>query len=66
MNIVFFSSRFGYVDFTSPDEAKEYLKMNGMEFRGQHLNVDLATNKQRQCKMCVCANKILVVNCKLH
>ena len=39
------------MDFHSTEEAKEYLKMNGMEFRGQYLNIDLASNKH-QCEIC--------------
>ncbi|XP_065891263.1 nucleolin-like [Dysidea avara] len=41
------SKGYGYVDFHSTEEAKEYLKMNGMEFRGQYLNIDLASNKHQ-------------------
>jgi len=48
--IMFFVLRYGYVDFHSAEEAKEYLKMNGMELRGQYLNIDLATSRRR-CKI---------------
>ena len=54
---MFFVSRYGYVDFHSAEEAKEYLKMNGMELRGQYLNIDLATSRRR-CKIYACIQYI--------
>lgn len=44
------ASRYGYVEFNSVEKARKNLKMNGMELRGQHLNINLASS-QDKCKI---------------
>jgi len=48
------------VEFHSVEEARRNLKMNGMELRGQHLNINLASSRDK-CKIhCVHGNAELL------